>query len=423
MLLIGCAQQKQSASNDATSETENSSEAVEPVEVPEKCFVAHKYSGGTGVYGAGGYALLDLQGEEIPLADESWMPQGEFTEGYVLVTWETSEYDEEWKTEHDKVTHYGLVDKTGELAIDLTDSLNALGDEMNFYTDGLAFVDGRLVIFCDGSLGLNDTLAVFDLEGNLVYTLGDTGRQVSFDLSWSSDYYHDGVICVEGPGSLSAIVDESGNVLARSGENGDSLESFGKGYMSAGYDPTAVTDYAGNVLFDATTVNVAGDVEDAALCYDQPRAGGLVVVQATKVNPYGGKNKDLYGLYSISAGKWIVPLSDGFQRKVIADDGLAVVKADAKAFITDGYGATDDDEVNDFCCLMDYQGNVVLEPDSEVLTDAAASMSSFEPYYLQDHFWYIGSSDDGSIVAYIVDGEVIGVYVVDFPIPASYPNN
>ena len=52
-------------------------------------------------------------------------------------------------------------------------------------------------------------------------------------------------------------------------------------------------------------------------------------VRAEKVNPHGGANKNLVGLYSVSAKKWIVPLAEG-SLSFTAADGLVYVTADSK---------------------------------------------------------------------------------------------
>ena len=355
------------------------------------------------------------------------------SEGYVFVGWETSEYDEEWDTEHDKVTHYGLVDKTGNMAIELTEKINAAVPDFSCGSgsaDNVCFVDGILLLFGQGWDGSSRVLIALNTNGDIVYTLGEKDCRISFDLIDNSGAYHDGVLYLTGPGSGSLILDTSGNVLARSEDSGQYLTSYGNGYMSKGYDPTTVTDYAGNVLFDVESVNVKDDIENAEIFDDQPGAGGLVAVYAEKVNPYGGSNKQLAGLWSIPANKWIVPLSEGFGGSAVVNDGLVRVRVDAKEFITEGYGAEDADTSEDYVCLMDYEGNIVADLDTEIVKNAIQEKSLWREKlvgdYLQNSLWLFcdkSSQETVSLVAYIADGAVQSMKALDYDIEGTYPNN
>ena len=87
--------------------------AAEPaLAIPNRYFVS-----GTNFHPSGAYdvCLTDLEGNEVVFENPDMRPMGGFSEGKVLVTWETSEYDEEWDTEFDEMTHYGLVDATGAM--------------------------------------------------------------------------------------------------------------------------------------------------------------------------------------------------------------------------------------------------------------------------------------------------------------------
>lgn len=221
-----------------------------------------------------------------------------------------------------------------------------------------------------------------------------------------------------------------GRRIARSEDSGQYLTSYGNGYMSKGYDPTTVTDYAGNVLFDVESVNVKDDIENAEIFDDQPGAGGLVAVYAEKVNPYGGSNKQLAGLWSIPANKWIVPLSEGFGGSAVVNDGLVRVSVDAKEFITEGYGAEDANTSGDYVCLMDYEGNIVADLDTEIVKNAIQEKSLWREElvgdYLQNSLWLFcdkSSQETVSLVAYIADGAVQGMKALDYDIEGTYPNN
>lgn len=104
---------------------------------------------------------------------------GGFSEGKVLVTWETSEYDEEWDTEFDEMIHYGLVDDTGALVVDLTDLVHGYGYTFQgnlqdaSVTNSPTYADGRLVLFIEWSGGSYGAVVVLDEQGKVVFTVGD----------------------------------------------------------------------------------------------------------------------------------------------------------------------------------------------------------------------------------------------------------
>lgn len=428
LCLAGCAKQEQKSQQQSAS-TEQTAAPSEADKFPEAYFLTSVDGSSSGSK----WAIADQNGNIARFADDEWEPYGPCFEGYVFVSWETSEYDKEWDTEHDKVKHYGLVDKTGNMAIDLTEKLNAAVPDFN--TGGgsegsVCFVDGVLLLFGQGWDSSSRALIALNTNGDIVYTLGEKDCQISFDLLNNPGAYHDGVLCVEGPLDYSMILDISGKVLAESGERDGGLTSYGNGYMSRGYDPTTVTDYAGNILFDVESVNVKDDIENAEIAARQPGAGGLVAVYAEKVNPYGGSNKKLAGLWSIPASKWIVPLSEGFEGSAVANDGLVRVSVDAKEFITEGYGAEDANTSEDYVCLMDYKGNIVVDFDTEIVKNAIQEESLWREGlvgdYLQNSLWLLcskGGQGAVSLVAYIDDAAVQGIKALDFTIAGNYPNN
>lgn len=431
LCLIGCAkQEEQRQPQQEAASAEPATAPASEEQFPEAYFLTSVDGSSSGSK----WAIVDQDGNIARFADDTWKPLGPCSEGYVFVSWETSEYDEEWDTEHDKVTHYGLVDKTGNMAIELTEKLNAAVPDFSCGSgsaDNVCFVDGILLLFGQGWDGSSRALIALNTNGDIVYTLGEKDCQISFDLFDPFGAYHDGVLCLGGTGSSSLILDTSGNVLAKSEE--DVLTSYGNGYMSKGYDPTTVTDYAGNVLFDVKSANVKDDIENAEIAANQPGAGGLVVVRAEKVNPYGGANKELAGIWSISANKWIVPLSEGFEGvkgSAVANGGLVRVSVDAKEFITEGYGAQDADTSEDYVCLMDYEGNIVADLDTETVKNAIQEKSLWREKlvgdYLQNSLWLFcdkSSQETVSLVAYIANGAVQNMKALDYDIEGTYPNN
>lgn len=134
--------------------------------------------------------------------------------------------------------------------------------------------------------------------------------------------------------------------------------------------------------------------------------GGVVCVRAEKVNPHGGANKNLVGLYSVSAKKWIVPLAEG-SLSFTAADGLVYVTADSKERLIEGYGAEGDGSSDAYSCLMDLQGAIVA--DAATLAASGADLSAdFDGRYLQDGYWLLGERE-GGLVAYAENGKVAGI--------------
>lgn len=131
----------------------------------------------------------------------------------------------------------------------------------------------------------------------------------------------------------------------------------------------------------------------------------MVCVRAEKVNPHGGANKNLVGLYSVSAKKWIVPLAEG-SLSFTAADGLVYVTADSKERLIEGYGAEGDGSSDAYSCLMDLQGAIVA--DAATLAASGADLSAdFDGRYLQDGYWLLGERE-GGLVAYAENGKVAG---------------
>lgn len=368
------------------------------------------------------WGLGDLEGNQVPFENPDMWPEGGFAEGRILVSWETSDYDEEWDTEFNNLTHYALVDQTGKIVKDLTDLVHSF----DFYSQGTfrcaevednpTYVDGRMVLRLGGLDG--PVFVVLDEQGNVKFTMGysdlyqyaDEGTvPVEFDIETgvigsatsADNAYHDGVLCI----GDRLLVDSDGEILA---QNEDYLESLGYGYMLAGYDADKVVDYSGNVLFDVNTINVPGDIENARLFArdGQPGASGIVSVVAEKVNPHGGDNKNLAGLYCISTQKWLVPLQEGDLTFGTPHEGLIWVSVDSKNHILEGYGATDDDRDRDYSCLMDIRGNIVADGSTASLEEDGEPLGGACPTYLKEGYWLFRGKP--GVVAYIENGVIKG---------------
>ncbi len=376
--------------------------------------------------------LVDLEGNEVPFEIPDVTPMGGFAEGYLFGSWDTSEYDEEWDTEFDKLTHYGLFDKTGKLAVDLTEVVHGF----EYPNDGemvLArvineptYVDGRMVLVVEVNHSGNIVIVVLDERGEVKFTVGSSeiyqyaddgftapSFTVECPVLGSSYAFHDGVLQLDGPLDKGVIVDTDGAVLYR-GSVVNAI-SLGKGYLLVHEEDaprdTKVTDYAGNVVFDAASIEVAGDVENAGFYHQQPGAYGIVVVTAEKINPHGGDNKDLAGLYCVQTQKWLIPMQEGEIEFGSGHDGLIWVSADGKSSITDGYGAADEDSGSRYSCIMDPQGTIVVDGANPLLSSAGISADFKCPVYLREGYYLFavpGGVSDWQI-AYFHDGVIEGV--------------
>lgn len=133
-------------------EPESDPTAEPALAIPNRYFISSTNFHPSGAYDV---CLTDLEGNEVVFENPDMRPMGGFSEGKVLVTWETSEYDEEWDTEFDEMTHYGLVDATGALVVDLTDLVHGYGYTFQgnlqdaSVTNSPTYADGRLVLFIE----------------------------------------------------------------------------------------------------------------------------------------------------------------------------------------------------------------------------------------------------------------------------------
>lgn len=403
---------------DLAPEPEAPAEPEPALAIPNRYFVSSTNFHPSGTYDV---CLTDLEGNEVVFENPDMRPMGGFSEGKVLVTWETSEYDEEWDTEFDEMIHYGLVDDTGALVVDLTDLVHGYGYTFQgnlqdaSVTNSPTYADGRLVLFIEWSGGSYGAVVLLDEQGKVVFTVGDAeafqfadegaaGREFTYNLAMMNapDCYRDGVLALQGiDGAM--FLDVDGNVLYQAEGHPTSI---GGGCVIPDDSGTVVTDYASNVLLDIASFNVEGDIDGAAFTGDQVSSGGVVCVRAEKVNPHGGANKNLVGLYSVSAKKWIVPLAEG-SLSFTAADGLVYVTADSKERLIEGYGAEGDGSSDAYSCLMDLQGAIVA--DAATLAASGADLSAdFDGRYLQDGYWLLGERE-GGLVAYAENGKVAGI--------------
>ncbi len=379
----------------------------------------------------GGYSIVDENGSVTQLSNPDAVLETLFSGGLSLGSWETSEYDAEWDQVHDEQTHYALFDSAGNVAVDLDPLLAELGvtGKSSFNGSNCAYSSGRLLAsvspFEDGQKGV---CLVLNEQGELVFTFGSAaeGPLSSYPRD---DAYHDGVIYVQAGPSDTYLLDVDGNVLVSWKQAGDQPLSLGYGYYQKVNDEGKVYGYDGSPLFDAASVN-GGDIVEGCLYYEQPRGSGIVAVEAERENPYGGLNKDLYGLYSVGTGKWLVPLGEELDAFSDANDGMLWVRtaqaaddAAVQAAAEEAPGARAP-EVGPVLhsAIMDAEGNVVF--DASMAEAALGIPEDFVAQYLHDGWWGIrndNSSDPYALVC-IQDGAFLGA--IDAPPNlANYPNS
>ena len=349
----------------------------------------------------------------------------------MLGTWETSEYDAEWDAVHDEQTHYALFDSAGNVAVDLDPVVAAAGitGRSSLISDGYAFESGRLVMpLSPLEDGQESITLVIDEQGQVVFSLGRQGDYINAD-SLSEGVYHDGVASIASPADGRYLADVDGKMLVGEKALGEVPESLGYGWYTKSTARDKAYAYDGSVTFDSASVNGDG-VIDGKLAYDQPGGSGIVAVQAERENPYGGANKDLYGLYSISAAKWLVPLGEELDAFGDANDGMLWVRTaqaaddaavQAAAEESPGARAPEVEPVL-HSAIMDAEGNVVF--DASMAEAALGIPEDFVAQYLHDGWWGICSDNLNDIYALICiqDGAFLGA--IDAPPNlANYPNS
>lgn len=435
-----------SASSEVT--PESSSEAEEAAaevqglqgEVPQTCFIVESGNSDSP------YELVNLEGNRVELSNPDAQVVGAFSEGYALARWNTSEYDEEWDTEHDKQTHFGLVDATGNISVDLASMLKDAGVGGNLDTSSGSdsrFMDGRMIVHLE-PITTNEGIgeegyAVIDKQGKLQYMLGRGSGNLSGNPR--ELFFHDGVLALQGSG-FDCLIDVDGKVLVTEDKAGYAPISVGKGYYRTDVDHQKVYKYDGSVAFDAKSANT-GDITEAELSFSQPNGGGFISIDAKIKNPYGGQDKSLTGIYSIDGGKWIVPLQEGDIEFSTPFDGLIwirsqesvsygasssdQVEATSESGISDAssaLGSSNSDSTSDTTIekskIVDANGNVVF--DSSMADLSMGVGESFDVEYLHDGYWYVSNNGSNGSIVYIADGQFKGIKTVDFEPFPDLPN-
>lgn len=384
-----------------------------------------------------GYSIMDESGVEVALSNPDAVVETPFSGGWSLGSWETSEYDAEWDQVHDEQTHWALFDSAGNAAVNLDAAVAAagitgrsglaVGGDMHAYS-----CDRLIVSLSPFEQGQDGVMLVLDEKGSVVFSVG---REEGYEhlATIDGDAYHDGVVAISSPSKGSYLADVDGNMLVGDKAIGEIPESLGLGWYVKSITRDAAYTYDGSVAFDAASVNGDG-VIDGKMAYEQPGGSGIVAVSAQRENPYGGANKDLRGLYSISAAKWIVPLGEELDAYGDANDGMLWVRtAQTAGESADGTGGAsaassgaasgvDPSSGSLRSVIMDAEGNVVF--DASMADSALGIPEDFCAQYLHDGWWGIrsdGSSEPYALV-YIHDGAFLGG--IDGPPKlVQYPNS
>lgn len=384
-----------------------------------------------------GYSIVDESGAEVVLSNPDAVVETPFSGGWSLGSWETSEYDAEWDQAHDEQTHWALFDSSGNAAVNLDAAVAVAGitgrSSLAVGGDMHAYSCGRLIVSLSPfEQGQDGVMLVLDEKGSVVFSVG---REDGYEhlATIDDDAYHDGVVAISSPSKGSYLANVDGNMLVGDKAIGEIPESLGLGWHVKSITRDAAYTYDGSVAFDAASVNGDG-VIDGKMAYEQPGGSGIVAVSAQRENPYGGANKDLRGLYSISAAKWLVPLGEELDAYGDANDGMLWVRtAQAAGESADGTGGAsaasggaaggaDPGSVSLRSVIMDAEGNVVFDAS---MADAALGIpEDFCAQYLHDGWWGIrsdGSSEPYALVC-IQDGALLGA--IDAPPKlVQYPNS
>lgn len=384
-----------------------------------------------------GYSIVDESGAEVALSNPDAVVETPFSGGWALGSWETSEYDAEWDQVHDERTHWALFDSSGNAAVNLDAAVAAAGitgrSGLAVGGDMHAYSCERLIVSLSPfEQGQDGVMLVLDEKGSVVFSVG---REEGYEhlATIDDDAYHDGVVAISSPSKGSYLADVDGNMLVGDKAIGEIPESLGLGWYVKSITRDAAYAYDGSVAFDAASVNGDG-VIDGKVAYEQPGGSGIVAVSAQRENPYGGANKDLRGLYSISAAKWLAPLGEELDAYGDANDGMlwvrtaraAMESADAAgetaAASSDAASGADPSSGSLRSVIMDAEGNVVFDAS---MADAALGIpEDFCAQYLHDGWWGIrsdGSSEPYALVC-IQDGAFLGA--IDAPQKlVQYPNS
>lgn len=290
---------------------------------------------------------------------------GRYAEGKAVGIWTTSEYDEEWKTEHDSMVHVGAFGPDGKLLFEFTDGVSSLpkkGDGLDLSASGdYHYEDDRLALL------LQDTCLVFDETGKLVF---GAGRGYADYIEITSVTYHDGMFLLfEGGRCRYRFVDKQGTILREADYQIRSYNSeeqswhiwkiAGEGLFyqedrqNNGTFYTdewikRVVDVNDNVVLDFPT-EFKSDNNFDSITYSI-LGGGLVVVKGVRDNPYGqGPSKNYYGIYDITKKDWafgpygqavrcMQPLGGALYVELDAPVDADLYEADEIAFESDAKG-------------------------------------------------------------------------------------
>lgn len=362
-----------------------------------------------------GLALANAARCEVPLQcpapDEKMTLLTPCAEGLALAAWETSDTYSEWDTVHGRQTHYGLVDASGAVAVDLDAAMASLSISglSSAKASEAAFADGRLVVsMSTHGEGQRNVTVVLDHAGKVVFAMGRSDTLLSEAKVEDQATYHDDVLSL-GSSEGDLLVDVDGKVLASQKEVGSPLVSLGYGwYMRESGEDGKVYDYDGAAVFDAASA-VGKDADGVRLRYEQPEGCGIVCVEAER------RGARMRGLYSMDASAWIVPLGEDLNAYSSAHEDLIWTRT--KSSQGDGAPARS--------AIMDAEGVVAF--DAAMAPAELSVPEDFVAQYLCDGWWSIRDEavSEPYALVYLDDGAYVGAtaapaHLVDYPTSEIY---
>lgn len=366
-----------------------------------------------GVVDSGGYRIVSTDGLTSMPSEADAVIKTAFADGFALGEWETSDYDAEWDQKTNEQTHCGLFDSTGALAVDLTPVLASYGITGQYsMTPAASYASGRLTLWVNPYENGQEELGLaLNEKGEVAFTMGRADSTIP--NVYLDDAFHDGVLSLYSYDLGEILVGADGAVLVSEQALGEAPESLGYGYYCKYNTRDKVYTYEGSVAFDAASVN-SESVTDGEMYYQQPAGAGIVCVEAEKVNPYGGANKRMFGLYSVSTGTWIVPLGGALRGFSEAADGMLWAQRYTSPDGSElGEGAVPDsgESFGDYpvrSAIVNASGETVF--DASMAEAGMGIEDDFTAFYLHNGWW--GVSNSGSsypdYLVYIADGAYVG---------------
>lgn len=235
--------------------------------------------------------LITAMGNSIPLSFPEGATDGRVIapccENLALVEYTSATYNEEWQTYEDEQQHLGFVDGQGSFVFSLDSAMEKYGAYPS-RKDTTRFNDGIVAIALNSSTNPNDptTTVFFDTDGTELFAVEGV---------LPGSILQGGVATIATSDNRTELYDKTGQLLYSS-DSINSVQNAGLGYVMD-YGETVIFDYQGNTIFDASSIAAEGAEE---INVNPVGVAGIVNIYQERD---GAK---LYGVYSISLGKWLI---------------------------------------------------------------------------------------------------------------------